>query len=72
VGTHLNRGKVVMSSDPLSNDSSKVNQNNSDACTKDEPTCPGVTQPTQNESSVTTRSGRVVKSTQDHNNFVYY
>lgn len=53
-----------------SNDLTKVNQNASDVCVKGEPT--GVTQATQNETSATTRSGHVVKSTQDHDNFVYY
>ena len=68
----ISKDDLIDGSDPTSNDSSEFSQNDSDACTKGEPTSPSVTQATQNESSVTTRSGRVVKSTQDHNNFVYY
>ena len=60
------------SSDLNSNVSSKVSQNGSEACTESEPTCLDITQATQNETSVTTRSGRVVKSTRDNDNFVYY
>ena len=51
---------------------SQTSQNNSDACNESEPCNLGVTQATQNENNVTTRSGRRVNSTKDHDNFVYY
>ena len=60
------------SSDSTSVDFSQTGQNNSDACNESEPCNLSVTQAAQNESNVTTRSGRTVKSTKDHDNFVSF
>ena len=55
-----------------SNDSSEPGATVSDACENTQPSGHLVEQATQNEEVVTTRSGRVVKSTKDYDNFVYY
>ena len=60
------------SSDSTSVDSSQNSQDNSAACNESEPCNLSVTQATRNKNNVTTRSGRTVKSTKDHDSFVYF
>ena len=55
-----------------SNNSSDLSAKVSDACDNTEPPGHVDEQASQNEQVITTRSGRVVKSTKDCGNFVYY
>ena len=55
-----------------SNSPSDFSAKVSDACDNTEPSGHVDEQASQNERVITTRSGRVVKSTKDRDNFVYY
>ena len=55
-----------------SKDSTESGATASDACDNTKPSGHVDKQATQKEDVVTTKSGRVVKSTKDHDNFVYY
>ena len=57
------------SSDSVNVESSETIHKHSDACMESDHSDD---QASQNKGNVATRSGRVVKSTQDNENFVYY
>ena len=64
-------GEVEISNKEFNN-SSDSSAKDSDACDDTEPSGHVDEQASQNEQAITTRSGRVVKSTKDCDNFVYY
>ena len=67
-----NREVEISTNYKESNNSSDFSAKVSDACDNTEPSGHVDEQASQNEQVITTRSGRVVKSTKDCDNFVYY